>query len=51
MFRTIFLLVFHAEFNTHIACTMAVENFFRFFVIISVREKSILKIEKEVFLK
>jgi len=49
MFGTIFLLVFNADFNTHMVCTMAVDNLFCFFVIISVRKENILKIEYSIF--
>jgi len=45
MFGIIFLFVFNADFNTHMACTMAVDNLFRFFVIISDRKENIFKIE------
>jgi len=38
MFGTILLLVFNTDFNTHMVCTMAVDNLFCFFVIISVRK-------------
>jgi len=50
MFGTIFLLVCNADFNTHMVCTMAVDNLFCFFVIISVRKGNILKIEYSIFL-
>jgi len=46
-----FFLVFNADFNTHTACTMAVDNLFRYFVIISVRKENILKIEYGIFHK
>jgi len=49
MFGTIFLLVFNADFNAHMVCTMAVDNLFRFFVIISVRKENILKVEYDIF--
>jgi len=48
MFGIVFLFVFNADFNTRMTCTMAVDNLFRFFVIISVRKK-ILKIEYGIF--
>jgi len=49
MFGTIFLLVFNTDFNTHMVCTMAVDNLFCFFVVISVRKENILKIEYGIF--